>query len=194
MTTPMPRPCSVAAALGVIGEKWSLLVIRELAFGVHRFDAIARNTGAPRGSAEPPDSDVPVCVLDQAQPQRIDFSRLAAARSGVTRPTAAARSQSRSLPYSITGYRRRQMELPDARVLHLEPDLDPAGEEAVRRLRSPAAPGGHSLGPALRSDPCRSEPGSAGTAISLQRLVSLYRIRARLRCGRSRPPREGVVR
>lgn len=46
MTT--PRPCSVAAALGVVGEKWSLLVIRELAFGVHRFDAIARNTGAPR--------------------------------------------------------------------------------------------------------------------------------------------------
>jgi DNA-binding HxlR family transcriptional regulator len=44
----LPRPCSVAAALGVIGEKWSLLVIRELAFGVHRFDAIARNTGAPR--------------------------------------------------------------------------------------------------------------------------------------------------
>src|SRR5919109_3268937 len=43
-----PRPCSVAAALGVIGEKWSLLVIRELALGVHRFDAIARNTGAPR--------------------------------------------------------------------------------------------------------------------------------------------------
>jgi DNA-binding HxlR family transcriptional regulator len=43
-----PRPCSVAAALTVVGEKWSLLVIRELAFGVHRFDAIARNTGAPR--------------------------------------------------------------------------------------------------------------------------------------------------
>jgi DNA-binding HxlR family transcriptional regulator len=43
-----PRPCSVAAALGLIGEKWSLLVIRELAFGVHRFDAIAANTGAPR--------------------------------------------------------------------------------------------------------------------------------------------------
>jgi DNA-binding HxlR family transcriptional regulator len=43
-----PRSCSVAAALDVIGEKWSLLVIRELAFGVHRFDAIACNTGAPR--------------------------------------------------------------------------------------------------------------------------------------------------
>ena len=43
-----PRPCTVAAALGVVGEKWSLLAVRELAFGVHRFDAIARNTGAPR--------------------------------------------------------------------------------------------------------------------------------------------------
>lgn len=44
----VPRPCSVEAALAVIGEKWSLLVVRELAFGVHRFDSIVRNTGAPR--------------------------------------------------------------------------------------------------------------------------------------------------
>ncbi len=43
-----PRSCSVAAALGVVGEKWSLLVVRELCWNVHRFDAIARNTGAPR--------------------------------------------------------------------------------------------------------------------------------------------------
>jgi DNA-binding HxlR family transcriptional regulator len=44
----VPRPCSVEAALAVIGEKWSLLVVRELAYGVHRFDSIVRNTGAPR--------------------------------------------------------------------------------------------------------------------------------------------------
>jgi DNA-binding HxlR family transcriptional regulator len=43
-----PRPCTAAAALSVIGEKWSLLVVRELAFGVHRFDSIVQNTGAPR--------------------------------------------------------------------------------------------------------------------------------------------------
>ena len=43
-----PRPCTAAAALAVIGEKWSLLVVRELAFGVHRFDSIVENTGAPR--------------------------------------------------------------------------------------------------------------------------------------------------
>jgi DNA-binding HxlR family transcriptional regulator len=43
-----PRHCSVAAALDVIGEKWSLLVIRELVLGVNRFSEIAANTGAPR--------------------------------------------------------------------------------------------------------------------------------------------------
>ena len=42
------RPCPAAGALSIVGEKWSLLVVRELLFGVHRFDAIARNTGAPR--------------------------------------------------------------------------------------------------------------------------------------------------
>jgi DNA-binding HxlR family transcriptional regulator len=42
------RPCAVAAALDIIGEKWSLLVVREVALGVHRFGEIVRNTGAPR--------------------------------------------------------------------------------------------------------------------------------------------------
>src|SRR5215468_9228132 len=42
------RPCSVAAALNVVGEKWALLAIREISFGNKRFDQIARNTGAPR--------------------------------------------------------------------------------------------------------------------------------------------------
>ncbi len=42
------RPCSVAAALNLVGEKWALLAVREIAFGNKRFDVIARNTGAPR--------------------------------------------------------------------------------------------------------------------------------------------------
>ncbi len=42
------RPCSVAAALNLIGEKWSLLAVREIVFGNKRVEAIARNTGAPR--------------------------------------------------------------------------------------------------------------------------------------------------
>jgi DNA-binding HxlR family transcriptional regulator len=44
----LPRPCSIASALAFLGEKWALLVVRELALGVHRFDEIQRNTGAPR--------------------------------------------------------------------------------------------------------------------------------------------------
>jgi DNA-binding HxlR family transcriptional regulator len=42
------RECSVAGALDVIGEKWSLLVVRELLFGVDTFNEIAAKTGAPR--------------------------------------------------------------------------------------------------------------------------------------------------
>lgn len=42
------RECSVADALEVVGQRWSLLVVRELSHGVHRFDQIVRNTGAPR--------------------------------------------------------------------------------------------------------------------------------------------------
>jgi DNA-binding HxlR family transcriptional regulator len=38
----------VAATLNLVGEKWALLAIREIAFGNRRFDQIARNTGAPR--------------------------------------------------------------------------------------------------------------------------------------------------
>jgi DNA-binding HxlR family transcriptional regulator len=43
-----PRACTIASALNILGEKWSLLVVRELALNVHRFDRIAQNTGAPR--------------------------------------------------------------------------------------------------------------------------------------------------
>jgi DNA-binding HxlR family transcriptional regulator len=43
-----PRVCSVARTLDVVGERWTLLALREAFLGVHRFDRIQRNTGAPR--------------------------------------------------------------------------------------------------------------------------------------------------
>jgi DNA-binding HxlR family transcriptional regulator len=43
-----PRICSIDAALKVVGEKWALIALREIAFGQRRFDDIALNTGAPR--------------------------------------------------------------------------------------------------------------------------------------------------
>lgn len=42
------RPCAVATTLALVGERWSLLAVRELFYGNRRFDQIARNTGAPR--------------------------------------------------------------------------------------------------------------------------------------------------
>jgi DNA-binding HxlR family transcriptional regulator len=43
-----PRDCGIADALEVVGDRWSLLVLRELSFGVRRFNDIRTNTGAPR--------------------------------------------------------------------------------------------------------------------------------------------------
>jgi DNA-binding HxlR family transcriptional regulator len=45
---PQPRPCAIADALEVIGERWSLLIVREQFWGNHRFSDIQRATGAPR--------------------------------------------------------------------------------------------------------------------------------------------------
>lgn len=43
-----PRECSIARTLELVGERWALLALREVFLGVRRFDAIQRNTGAPR--------------------------------------------------------------------------------------------------------------------------------------------------
>src|SRR5258707_13095700 len=45
---PDPRICSIDAALKIVGEKWTLLAIREISMGINRFDDIVLNTGAPR--------------------------------------------------------------------------------------------------------------------------------------------------
>ena len=42
------RPCPLAACLELVGERWALLVVRELALGAHRFTDIVTGTGAPR--------------------------------------------------------------------------------------------------------------------------------------------------
>lgn len=42
------RPCSIASALEVVGERWALVALREMAYGVHTFARIAGYTGASR--------------------------------------------------------------------------------------------------------------------------------------------------
>lgn len=43
-----PRVCNIARTLELVGERWSLLAMREITLGVTRFDQIVKNTGAPR--------------------------------------------------------------------------------------------------------------------------------------------------
>src|SRR5436190_22337190 len=39
---------SVSRALELVGEKWTLLILREAFFGVRRYGQLARNLGMPR--------------------------------------------------------------------------------------------------------------------------------------------------
>jgi DNA-binding HxlR family transcriptional regulator len=48
-TTPMPRArCGMARAADLIGDRWTLLIIREALYGVTRFDAMQADLGIPR--------------------------------------------------------------------------------------------------------------------------------------------------
>ena len=40
--------CSIAGALGVVGERWSLLIVRNVFLGLRRFDEIQENLGIAR--------------------------------------------------------------------------------------------------------------------------------------------------
>ena len=42
------RPCAIAASLEVVGERWALLIVREVGLGARRFNEIVAGTGAPR--------------------------------------------------------------------------------------------------------------------------------------------------
>jgi len=42
---PTDQNCSIARSLAIVGERWTLVVVRELAFGRQHFEEIRRNTG-----------------------------------------------------------------------------------------------------------------------------------------------------
>ncbi|MGH3529298.1 MAG: winged helix-turn-helix transcriptional regulator [Pseudonocardiaceae bacterium] len=74
---------SLADALAVIGERWALLIVREVALGLRRFDEVQAATGAPRS-----------VVSDR-------LHRLTAAGILTTRPYQVPRSRAR-LEYTLT--------------------------------------------------------------------------------------------
>ena len=42
------QTCSIAGALDVVGERWSLLIVRNVLLGLRRFDEIQENLGIAR--------------------------------------------------------------------------------------------------------------------------------------------------
>jgi len=42
------QPCSVARTLDIIGDRWTALVLRDIAIGISRFDAIQSDLGVSR--------------------------------------------------------------------------------------------------------------------------------------------------
>ncbi len=42
------QTCSIAGALAVVGERWSLLIVRDVFLGLRRFDEIQENLGIAR--------------------------------------------------------------------------------------------------------------------------------------------------
>lgn len=43
-----PSNCSIGLTIGLVGDKWALLILRELVFGVDRFDALQSHLGISR--------------------------------------------------------------------------------------------------------------------------------------------------
>ena len=38
--------CSIAGALEVIGDRWAVLILRDLGFGLSKYEELRRSTGA----------------------------------------------------------------------------------------------------------------------------------------------------
>ncbi|MDQ0746955.1 DNA-binding HxlR family transcriptional regulator [Streptomyces africanus] len=73
-----PRPCSIADTLALVGEKYSLLVLREVCLGNGRFDQLVRNIGAPRDILATRlrrlvDAGILVKHLYSERPQRFEY-------------------------------------------------------------------------------------------------------------------------
>jgi DNA-binding HxlR family transcriptional regulator len=80
------RPCPIAAAMEVVGERWALLVVREIALGATRFSDIVRGTGAPRDRIAArlktlTGAGIVAKVPYQTAPQRDDYRLTASGRA-----------------------------------------------------------------------------------------------------------------
>src|SRR6202043_4203445 len=76
---------SVGRALSLVGERWTLLILRETFFGVRRFGQLARNLGIPRPTLSARlktlvDADLLARVPADEDPERHEYRLTAAGR------------------------------------------------------------------------------------------------------------------
>jgi DNA-binding HxlR family transcriptional regulator len=101
---------NMAGVLGVVGDRWALLIVREIALGLRRFDDVQAATGAPR------------TVLSDR------LHRLSAAGILDTRP------------YQVPGRRSRREYTLTAAGLDLLPVLSALSDWGERHLGAGAVP------------------------------------------------------
>jgi DNA-binding HxlR family transcriptional regulator len=144
------RPCPVAAALDIVGDRWALLIVREVLLGNGRFGQLARNTGAPRDRlAARLKSLVSAGILErhtyQEAPRRDEY-----------RVTEAGRDLNRVTQALLDWGNRWAVTEPPVRVRHHDHDLAvqltcaTCGEPVDRRdvTHETLAPGWTTTGPA----------------------------------------------
>ncbi len=147
------RPCSIARALDVVGEKWALLAIREISFGNRRFNEIARNTGAPRDRlAARLHSLVEAGILErreyQSTPPRAEYLL-----------TEAGRDLAPVLQALVAWGDRWVSDEPPATLMHGDHELDPVrvcrhcgAEASIRMAVRVNSPGWDIHGPVTAGD------------------------------------------
>jgi len=138
-TTLPGRPCSLAAALDVVGDRWALLAVREVAYGNHQFSQIARNTGAPRDRLAARLKELVAAGVLTRGPGRLDGYHL----------TDAGRDLGSAMRALLTWGDRWVVTEPPVRLRHHEHELSPktvcatCGEDvrAADISREPLTPG-----------------------------------------------------
>jgi len=152
--------CSIAGALELIGDRWALLLIRDLSLGLSRYDDLRASTGIPAATLAArlkhlTASGIAERVRYQEHPPRDEYRLTRKGRdlwkvnlalrewgdrwdaSGYGAPTVKTvdRETGRSLVLALVDAKTREA-VPPARS-HLRPG--PGADAAVRRLLGPAA-------------------------------------------------------
>jgi hypothetical protein len=74
--------CSVASTLEIIGERWTILIVRDIFLGIRRFDDLQRTWGWPATSSRPAWSAWSSTGSGQAPYQERPSARVPADREG----------------------------------------------------------------------------------------------------------------